>query len=66
MKFGSSWIGLFCVVLGAVLAMKFGDYLFPDGVATLGFRVFGAIKGAVGGLVGAVVYTGIKRLLPST
>jgi hypothetical protein len=49
---------LFCVALGIALAIPLGDYLFPDAAASLGFRVFGIIKGAIG----VAVYQAISSL----
>jgi hypothetical protein len=51
-----------CIIFCAVLTMKLGDYVYPDGVHEFGFRVFGAIKGAVGGSIGAGIWTLGNRL----
>jgi hypothetical protein len=40
---------------------RVGDYLFPAAAASLGFRTFGMIKGAMGGTIGAAVYLAVSR-----
>jgi hypothetical protein len=53
----------FCVALAVSLWIQggVGDYLFPDAAASLGFRTFGIIKGAIGGMIGVAVYLAVSH-----
>jgi hypothetical protein len=46
--------------------MKLGDLIYPAGVEELGFRIFGAVKGALGALLGMTLWQIGSRIVART